>query len=948
MLAGLANCARQPDEEIIPYVKQPEDLIPGRPQYFATAATLSGIGIGLIATAHENRPTKLEGLPAHPSSLGRADIWSQAALLDMYDPDRLDTVKYEGQISTLESLAATLARARASLEASGGAGLRVLTETVTSPTLARQLEALLQRFPEARWVQYEPANRDNAHEGAIAAFGQPVETTYAFDRARVVLSLDADFLATGPGRVRYAHDYARAREVEGRAHSDVLRLYVAESSPTLTGSNADHRASVGYAQVETLARVIARRLGAGAAEVPLDAAAAEALSAGWVDAVVRDLETNRGASIVIAGEEQPPAVHTLAHLINQLLGNPGKTVQHREPVAARPENQTAALARLEAEMAEGRVEALIILGGNPAYTAPADLEFAAALAAMKGRLCVHLTSHENETSALCAWSVPEAHFLEAWSDVRAHDGTVTIVQPIIHPLYPQAHSAHELIALFLGEGPSRGYDIVRATWQARWGADFDRNWKRTLMAGLIPGTESPAAPVAVRRQLPAHTPPAREGLDVVFRTDPAIFDGRFVNNGWLMELPRPLTKITWDNAVFMSRKTAAGLGVKTEDVVTVSLGGRSVDGTVFVQPGHPDGSVTLHLGYGRARTGRVGEGAGFNAYALRTSGAPWHAAGATVTPTGATSLLARTEDHYLIEQSAAAGRRHLIREAPLAHFASHPDFAQHMGHHEPGEQDTLYDPEEKKFGGYQWGMTIDLNRCTGCSACVVACQSENNIPVVGKQEIARGREMLWIRVDRYYRADSEEGLDQPEMAFQPIPCMQCENAPCEPVCPVGATMHSKEGLNDMVYNRCVGTRYCSNNCPYKVRRFNFFKYADHTTPQLKLMRNPNVTVRARGVMEKCTYCVQRINTARILAKKEGREIRDGEVVTACQSACPAGAITFGNINDPDSAVSAKKRSPRNYGLLADIGTRPRTTYLAKVRNPSPALAESAGSGDGHH
>ncbi|MFP4500495.1 MAG: TAT-variant-translocated molybdopterin oxidoreductase [Candidatus Hydrogenedentota bacterium] len=950
MLAGLANCARQPDEELVPYVNQPEKLIPGTPQYFATAASIGGYGIGLVATAHENRPTKLEGLPEHPSSLGRTDAWAQAALLDMYDPDRLDVVRNGDAPSTWASFVAALGEAISALGNDGG-GLRILSESVTSPTLARQRALLLERFPGAKWYAYEPVNRDNAVHGAQAAFKQIVEPVYDFKKARVILSLDADFMTEGPGRVRYMHDFAEARDAEQNAGQAMNRLYTAEAAPTLTGANADHRAALPYPQVETLARVVARRV--GVADVPLDTAAAEKLPAEWVDAVVADLESHAGEGLVLAGDTQPPVVHHLAHAINQALRNANATVRYLPPIQAAPGPQTGPFAgELAKDMRAGNVEVLLILGGNPAFTAPVDADFAGALAAMQKKRVIHLTSHMNETARYAHWCIPETHFLEAWSDVRGHDGTASIVQPIIQPLYPHAKSAHEVVAALLGDSHSRGYSLVRATWQARWSQRFEERWKRSLSHGVAPDTADWPVRLFVNTQFAPHEPLDTQELGVVFRADPAIYDGRWINNGWLMELPRPLTKLTWSNAVLMSRDTAAKLGVKTEEVVRLAYEGQSVKGAVLVQPGHPDGSVTVHLGYGRKDTGKVGAGAGFNAYLLRTAGQPWYMTGVRIAPANETALLARTEDHYLIEQSTRAEKRHLIREAGLDEYKARPNFAAHMGHHAPGEEFTLYDPEEKKFGGHQWGMTIDLNRCVGCNACMIACQSENNIPIVGKEQIAKGREMHWIRVDRYYKAASPEDFDDPELAFQPVPCMQCENAPCEPVCPVGATMHSKEGLNDMVYNRCVGTRYCSNNCPYKVRRFNFFHW--HTREgqdgkPLRLMRNPNVTVRSRGVMEKCTYCVQRINAARIEAKKENRAIRDGEVVTACQSACPAGAIVFGNINDDQSAVSKKKASPRNYGLLADIGTRPRTTYLAKLRNPSAKLAPAGGEGhsNGH-
>jgi molybdopterin-containing oxidoreductase family iron-sulfur binding subunit len=586
-------------------------------------------------------------------------------------------------------------------------------------------------------------------------------------------------------------------------------------------------------------------------------------------------------------------------------------------------------------MNAGKVEFLLILGGNPVYDTAADLNFAGALNNVALR--AHLTPMANETSRLCHWALPESHYLEAWGDVRAHDGTVSIVQPLILPLYA-TKSAHEVVAILLGEDTLSGLDILKTSWMARRGPDnFDTFWKTALSKGVIDGTAAAAKAVRHQGQIPPQERVERPAgtLDVVFRHCPSVLDGRFANNGWLQELPRPLTKLTWDNALCIHPKTARRLHVKHEDLVELEVNGRTVRCPVMVQPGQPEDVATVHLGYGRTHAGKIGTGVGFNAYSVQAFASPWFATGANVRPTG-----------------QKAQDRHLIREASLDVYVEHPDFAQHMGHHAPADHFTLYKPEEKQFigdeyTGYAWGMTIDLNRCNGCGVCAIACQAENNIPIVGKAEVRTGREMHWIRVDRYYKGDFEGEVG---VAHQPVPCMQCENAPCEPVCPVGATMHSKEGLNDMVYNRCVGTRYCSNNCPYKVRRFNFFHYnirEGQDAPSLKMMRNPNVTVRSRGVMEKCTYCVQRINRARVDAKVAGTRVADGAIVTACQAACPSAAIEFGDIRDKESRVAKAKASPRNYGLLADIGTRPRTTYLAKVNNPSPALGGSTPGAHAH-
>jgi len=947
MLAGMAGCARQPEEKIVPYVKQPEDIIAGKPKYFATTYTHGGYGHGVVATSYEGRPTKVEGLVEHPASLGAASSFALASVLDLYDPDRLDSINYAGQVSTwARFVKETIAKVH-TLDAEQGAGLAILTETITSPTVVWQMKRLQAQYPNLRWYQWDGIGGDNAREGAKLAFGKYAATSYDFTKASVVLSLDSDFLHEGPAQVRYAQDFGHARDYDLNG-GKMARLYAAESTPTLTGSAADHRIGVRFPDIETLARVIAQKL--GVAGVQVADGAASAIPAAWLDALLKDLEGHQGSAVVVPGDSQPAVVHALAHAINEKLGAAdGGVVKHTDPIEAEPCNHLASLTELTGNLIKGNVKLLVMLGGNPVYTAPADINFAEAL--QKADTRIHLTSHANETSFLCHWTVNEAHYLESWGDVRAYDGTISLVQPLIAPLY-NGRSATEVLSILLGNDTSTAHDILRQSWMARRGADgFEDYWRVALGKGVIADSAAPAVRLSISAQFPIHEPRKREGLDVIFRVDTSVLDGRGANNGWLQELPRPLTRITWDNAVIMHPDTARAQGLKHEDLVELTVDGKTVTGPVAIQFGHPKDAVTLHLGYGRTMAGKVGTGVGFNAGAVRIAKNPWFTTGATLKATGGTYELARTEEHWNIEQSLAdqarvAGNRHLIREGNLAYYKDHPDFAQHMGHHVPDENNTLYDPVEKNYDtDYKWGMVIDLNKCDGCGVCIVACQSENNIPVVGKSQVRAGREMHWIRVDRYYKGDFNGEI---EAVHQPVPCMQCENAPCEPVCPVGATMHSQEGLNDMVYNRCIGTRYCANKWPYKVRRLNFFKYADHTTPTLKMMANPNVTVRSRGVMEKCTYCVQRINVARIDAKREGRLIADGEVKAACQQACPSGAIAFGNLNDENSKVAQARKSPRNYGLLADIGTRPRTTYLAKLRNPSPALAKNEAPAGSHH
>jgi len=922
-LAGLNACTRQPTENIMPYVRQPEEVIPGRPLFFATALPLGGVGCGVLVESHMGRPTKVEGNPDHPASLGATDIFAQASVLGLYDPDRSQVVTQIGEIRTWAAFRAAIEAALDGLKAQRGAGLRILTETVTSPTLANQLRELQSDLPLAKWDQYEPINRDNSRAGARLAFGEYVETRYAFDKAAVILSLDADFIGTLPGHLRYVREFTANRKVAGE-RAEMNRLYAVESCPTNTGAIADHRLPMRASEVEDFARAVAAEIG-----MQVRTPAGVESHAKWIKAVARDLVRHRGTSLVIAGDEQPPAVHALAHAMNQSLGNVGQTVIHTASVEANPIAQTDSLRELVTDMAAGKVALLIILGGNPVFTAPADIPFREALA--KVPLSVHLSQYHDETSELCHWHVPEAHPLESWGDTRAYDGTITIMQPLIAPLY-EGKTAYEVIALFSKMPTQSSHDVVRAFWKnQRPGVDPDRFWRKSLNDGVVADSALPAKTVALRadwdQAQPQRPKPKAGTLEIIFRADPTLHDGRFVNNGWLQELPKPITMLTWDNAALMSPATAQRLGVTSEDVVELQYGGRTLRAPVWVVPGHAPEAVTVHLGHGRVRAGKVGEGTGFNAYLLRTSNAPWFATGLEVRKVGERYPLATTQSQYGMEG------RHLVRVGTLEEYRAHPEFAREM-EEEPPQSLSLY-PDEHPYPDYAWGMTIDLSSCVGCRACEIACQAENNIAVVGKTEVGRGHQMHWIRVDRYYAGD----LDNPATYHQPVPCMQCENAPCEVVCPVGATTHSSEGLNDMVYNRCVGTKYCSNNCPYKVRRFNWFLYSDMTTESLKLLRNPDVTVRSRGVMEKCTYCVQRINEARMTAQKEDREVRDGEIVTACQQACPADAIVFGNINDANSRVAQLKKEPRNYSLLGELNTRPRTTHLARLRNPNPELGQ---------
>jgi molybdopterin-containing oxidoreductase family iron-sulfur binding subunit len=937
---GLSGCLRQPEEKIVPYVRQPEEIIPGKPLYFATCVTLGGYATGVLVESHLGRPTKIEGNPEHPASLGATDAFMQAAVLSLYDPDRSQTIVNRGQISTWGRFLTELASELTPLRERQGKGLAILTETLTSPTLADQLQTLVQELPEAHWHQYEPAGRDNLREGARIAFGEHIDTVYHFDKADIVVSLDAEFLTAMPGSLRYARDFIDRRRVARSGNETeqpsqkMNRLYAFESTPGLTGAAADHHWPVRASEIERLARLIANRLGVATAAETNELALPRGVSESALAAIVADLKSHEGASVVIAGEGQPPAVHALVHAINRQLNNVGTTIEYMSPIEAHPANQVASLGELLEDMQRGDVKVLIVIGGNPVYNTPAESKFAEGFDRVPFR--VHLSPYLDETSFVSHWHIPEAHELESWGDARAFDGTATIRQPLIAPLYG-GRSAHELLAAISGHAELTTHDIIRNYWRKRLGADgFEKRWRRAVHDGVVEDTRADLktpdwkfVDTAAEPSVPSGVSSAH-GLELTFGPDSSVWDGRFANSGWLQELPRPLTKLTWDNAALCSPRTAKRLGLSNHEVVELSLGGRTVGAPVWIMPGQPDDSIALALGYGRSRCGRIGDGVGVSAYRLRPATAAFFAVGLTVRRTGARHELAVTQRHHNMEG------RDLVQIRTFAEFQNDSDFLPDEKRH-PEEQTTLYPKYEDVENA--WGMVIDQTACIGCNACVVACQAENNIPIVGREQVIIGREMHWLRVDRYYRG----GIEAPDTAFQPMMCVHCEKAPCELVCPVAATVHSHEGLNQMVYNRCVGTRYCSNNCPYKVRRFNFlnydanFDYDSEDAKSLKLLRNPDVTVRSRGVMEKCTYCIQRITAGRIDAQKENRPIRDGEVVTACQQACPVKAITFGNLRDRSSAAARLKESPLNYSVLAELNTLPRTTHLARIVNPHPDI-----------
>jgi MoCo/4Fe-4S cofactor protein with predicted Tat translocation signal len=946
-LAGLAGC-RRPVEQIVPYVTPPEEAIPGIPRFYATTMPFRRSAYGLIAESHEGRPTKVEGNPAHPSTMGASSARVQASVLNLYDPDRSQSVRLKGEKKSWTDFVTAWGELAKAHAADGGGGLAVLSESFSSPSLARLASELRSRFPKAQWVTYDAVSDESRLAGLRQATGRDLDLMLRLDRASVILCLDADPLLTDPEMIRHARGFADGRRA-GASGGAMNRLYVVEGVYSLTGAMADHRLRLHSRQVAPFLAALAARL---------EAAGAGSSSAGtvpgvdprWIDALAKDLLANRGKSLILAGERQPAAVHAAVGALNHHLGNTGKTVSYYETKdAALP--SASSLASLVAAMKAGTVQTLVMLGGNPVFDAPADLDFPAAMAKVPHAIALGHTV--DETSSKAEWHIPRAHYLESWGDARAVGGTVSVVQPLILPLFGGRTDA-ELLALMVADKDQPGYEVVRETWKPTLGeADFDKKWNHVLHDGSLAGSELPEVVPAFSgnpfAELGNSSGGSADGLEIVFVPSPWLHDGRFANDGWLQELPDPLTKLTWDNPALVSPKTAETLGLATEDVVRVDYSGRSLELPVSILPGMADGVVALTLGYGRQHAGRVGSGVGFDAFTVRTSKAPGFDTGVTLSKVGRRYPLSATQEHGSMEG------RPLVRESTLTEHraeaaaghsgaaGAHGSEAAHAAKKGlPGalgvfEEDSRHFSLWKEHAydtGVQWGMTIDLNACIGCSACMTACQSENNVPVVGKVQVAKGREMHWLRVDRYFSGEPD---GNPEVVFQPIPCMQCEDAPCEQVCPVAATVHDAQGLNAMVYNRCIGTRYCSNNCPYKVRRFNFFNFTKDTPSSLKLAMNPDVTVRARGVMEKCTYCVQRINRVKIDAKVAGREIHDGDVKTACQQACPASAIEFGNLRDQSSRVVKAKADPRNYALLDELNTKPRTTYLSKVRNPNPDL-----------
>jgi molybdopterin-containing oxidoreductase family iron-sulfur binding subunit len=939
-LAGLAGCTKQPDEPIYPYVKAPEDLILGKPMYFATAHPFTTGAVPLLVKSDQFRPIKVDGNPEHAYNQGGSDPYTQGTLLALYDPDRSKHVSYRGEDREWAELLLELREA--AVASKDGTGLYFLSTTVTSPTLARQVKEALAKYPKAKFVQYEPTVAGTWLEYAPGF-------QYDLAAADVIVSLDADFLsgASYPGFHKLVHDYAARRKTP----ENLNRLYSVESSTTTTGMKAEHRLGLRASEVPYFAKALFAEV--GPTDNPAPAYAWTDEQQKFLAGLAKDLRAHAGKCVVIPGLYQDASVYMLALAINQALGNIGKTVfVASEPVNPIPsKSQIDDIKALVADLNAGKVNWLVILSGNPIYTAPADLEFASAFEKAKNK--VYLGPSLNETGQVADWHVPQAHYLESWSDARAYDGTVSIVQPLIDPLYG-GKSAHDFVQLLLDEPGLSAYEAVRATWKPAIKGDFEAGWRKALHQGWIDGTAfdktAKAGTGTPVPKIPA--PSSKDAMEIIFRPDPNVYDGRWSNVGWLQELPKPISNLSWDNAALVSGATLTKNGWEEDDIIEITVAGRKVNAPVIVVPGHPDNSITAYLGYGREFAGRVGSAQGFNAYLIRTAASPFYATGSAKKIDGKWGL-AITKSHFRDDRSArsspdgqdhsktnnsleadeAIGERGIIRYATLEEFKANPGFANEgEGREKTNKANSMF-PNWEYNEANAWGMSIDMASCVGCNACIVSCYAENNIAVVGKQQVRIGRNMQWLRIDTYFEGD----LAAPRAHFQPMACQHCENAPCEQVCPVGATVHTPEGLNTMVYNRCVGTRYCSNNCPYKVRRFNFLLFSDFETESLKLSRNPDVSVRSRGVMEKCSYCVQRISAAKIEADKENRLVADGEIETACQQACPASAITFGNINDKGSRVAKLQSDERSYQVLADLNTRPRTKYVAAVLNTNTEL-----------
>ena len=979
--SGLAGCdaIRRPVEKILPYSVAPEETLPGIPQYFATTTNVGGEVVGVLVESHEGRPTKVEGNPLHHGSLGALNNFHQSQILDLYDPMRLRKTKAGDKEHTAAEAKALIASKGKAL---AGKKVAFLAEAMPSVQIDRLRAQALSTFAGAQWFTYESVSDDNEREGMKAVFGEALRPAYSFKGVKAILSLDSDFLGTEGSAVANAQAWAETRRMGAEGKTDHLsRMYAVEARYSLTGTNADHRVRASHAEIEAFAFAVASALGVSA---PTTSVKLSPFQAAAATKVAEDLKANKGAAVVIAGRNQPAVVHALAAVMNGAL-NANVSYYPDARRAANAMGDVEGAKALTAALQAGKVDALVIMGGNPVYSFPADLNLAEAM--KKAGEVIYLTDQANETSEALDTAksvvVPRAHFLEAWGDSVYLDGQVALQQPLIQPLH-EAVSDVELLAALLGDATAKGYDVVRGAWKAATGAaGFHKRWRRWLHEGVVDaahfGASSKKATSIGALKASATIAPSANKLDVIFMAGHNSFDGRFAANSWLLELPDPLTKITWDNAALFSPKTAKALGLKDEDMIKVTLGSQELEVAAWVMPGQADNTIAISLGYGRAfvnsffdkegnevkkityhegayNEGKDAEVTGFRAEALRTTAAPFVAAGATVKATGATYTIAAVQRYDNSRQDPGFGfePRALVREASVTEYNANPTFAKPgiIEHGKPMPDSSkfavLHPAEKSIFGdydyseGFQWGMVIDLNTCTGCNACMVACVAENNISMVGKDQVRRGREMHWIRMDRYFVGSDEN----PEVVHQPLACQQCETAPCENVCPVAATVHSPEGLNDMVYNRCIGTRYCANNCPFKVRRFNFYNYAKGQDELVQMQRNPNVTVRFRGVMEKCTYCVQRINKSKrraALNPEVAQQIID-RITPACAQGCPTKAITFGDINNADSEVAKLKKAARDYLLLSELNVQGRTSFLAKIRNPNPNFPQASAEG----
>lgn len=964
-MAGISGCWQK--DVLAPFAGRPGNRVPGVPQKFATAYETGGAVRPLIVTAYDGRPIKVEGHVDHPGSLGGTDAFSQASILNMYDPDRSqqllelqDGKKHSREWDEFTEFAKGLFGTE---QESGGKGLRVVAERSSSPTRHRLTEQFLKRFPQAKWYEYEAVSRGNERAGSALAFGEEVRPVYNLSQADVILALDSDLFDFHPSSVSAIRAWSTRRVPEA---GPMNRMYAVESQFSALGTAADHRLAVRssgigafLAQVESAVK--------SAVENPdkkAEHSAKETKAEQFIRVVASDLAAHPGRSVVIVGSTQPAAVHAAAYRLNQTLKNVGQTVSFVKELPSVAVKSADPLVELAGEIEKGEVSTVVIFGGNPAYESKA---FATALPKAKNRL--RLGDYVDETSLLSTWHLPRAHQFESWGDGYSYDGILTLRQPLIDKPIFGSRSDEEVLALFAApelpkpgdEEMSIGETLVRETLKSSLGSgDFDTAWRKLVHDGFSLEGRLPAATPTLQAPGEIATEAPASGLEVVFAPGSSTYDGRYANNGWLQETPDVLTKITWQNAAILAPKTAKDLKVTIGDIVRIELNNQTIELPVYVLPGQAQQSIGLALGYGRTAAGHVGGDTsnnvppvGVNVSVLRAKGSTNFDSGAKVTATGRRMTLATTQDHHAIDtigmQEIAGRIGELVREGTETQYAKHPDFAQHKVHHPPLE--SLW--KERSAEGHAWGMSIDLSRCIGCNACLVACQSENNVPIVGPVQIAKGREMHWIRVDRYFKTEDDDvDFDNPQVVTQPVTCHHCENAPCEQVCPVAATTHSPEGLNDMAYNRCVGTRYCANNCPYKVRRFNFLDFTSHLSKAneelARLVINPEVTVRNRGVMEKCTFCVQRIQSVKITAKNAQEEIADGSIQTACQQACAAGAINFGDLMNKDSEVSKAHANPRAYAMLAELNVKPRTKYLARIRNPHPELAPAEESTHGHH